>query len=57
MPVPRKAPFNNVPAMGLDKINSIFTAPSEYVAEKVGNTTLIGRPRDVFRTSEIGAVR
>lgn len=52
-----KGAFNNVPAMGLDKINSIFTAPSEYVAEKIGNTTLIGSPRDVFRTSEIGAVR
>jgi hypothetical protein len=49
--------YNNVPALGLDKIPSIYTAPTEYLAEKIGNTTLIGRPREVFRTSEIGAVR
>lgn len=52
-----KGAFNTVPAMGLDKVNSIFTAPTEYLAEKVGNTTLLGRPRDVFRTSKISAVR
>src|SRR5690606_6119053 len=52
-----KGAFNNVPALGLDKINSVFTAPTEFVAEKIGNTTLLGRPRDVFRTSKIDAVR
>ena len=49
--------FNNVSALGLDKIPSIYTAPTEYVAEKIGNTTLLGRPREVFRTSKISAVR
>lgn len=49
--------FNNVPALGLDKIPSVYTAPTEYLAEKIGNTTLLGRPREVFRTSKIAAVR
>jgi hypothetical protein len=52
-----KGAFNTVPALGLDKVNSIFTAPTEYLAEKVGNTTLLGRPRDVFRSSKISSVR
>lgn len=52
-----KGVFENVPALGLDKVNSVFTAPTEYIAEKIGNTTLLGRPREVFRTSNISAVR
>jgi hypothetical protein len=46
-----------VSAMYLDKIPSITTAPTEYLSKIIGGKTLLGRPRDAFRTSELSTVR
>lgn len=40
-----------------DKIPSITTAPTEWLGKYLGGKTLLGRPRDAFRTSPLEGVR
>lgn len=46
-----------VSAMLFDKLPSITTAPTEFLARILGGKTLLGRPRDAFRLSDLDTVR
>lgn len=46
-----------VSAMYLDKIPSITAAPTEYLAKVIGGKTLLGRPRDAIRSSNLDSAR